>query len=57
MLAGTRDAEGLDEPLLAEVAEVAGAWIGRLVVVVAKVTTGDHAKRTDSRQRAGLRPA
>jgi len=57
MLAGTRDAEGLDEPLLAEVAEVAGARIGRSIVVLAKVTTGDHSKRTNGRQRAGLRPA
>jgi len=49
MLAGTRDAEGLDEPLLAEVAEVAGARIGRSIVVLAKVTTGDHSKRTSVR--------
>src|SRR5262245_43640676 len=32
----------LDQPLLAEVAQVAGARIGRPIVVIPEITTGDH---------------
>jgi hypothetical protein len=51
----TGQALGSDEPLLAEVSEVARPWIGRTLVVVAKVACRDDPKRADGRQRAGFR--
>jgi len=56
VLTVARHANGLDEPLLTEVAEVTGTWIDRAIVMVAEVTTGDHSKRADRGQRARLRP-
>jgi hypothetical protein len=46
---------GSDEPLIAEVSEVAGPRIGRTLVIVAKVACRDDAKRANSRQRARFR--
>ena len=57
VIAITGHADGLDQPLLAKMPEVAGPWVGRPVVVVPEITTGDHSKRTDGRQRARLRAA
>jgi hypothetical protein len=45
----------LDQPLLAEVTEVARTWVCRTVVVVAQITTGDYSKRADGRERSRLR--
>jgi hypothetical protein len=45
-------ADGLDQTLFAKVPEVARAWISRAIVVVSQVTTGDHSKGADRRQRA-----
>src|SRR5207244_3410203 len=33
------------------------AWIGWTIVEISKITTGDHSKRTDGRERARLRAA
>jgi hypothetical protein len=57
MIAIPRHTDGLDQPLLAKVPEVARAWISRAIVVVPEITTGDHSKRANGRQRAGLRAA
>jgi hypothetical protein len=47
----------LDQPFLAKVSQVARAWVGRTIVVVAEITTGDNSKGTNGRERAGLGPA
>lgn len=52
VVAMSRDAHGLDQPLPSEMAQVAGARIGRPIVVVPEVTTGDNPKCTDRRERA-----
>jgi hypothetical protein len=57
VIAVTGHAHRLDQALLAKMPEVPGARVGRSVVVVPKVTTGDHSKRTNGRQRTGLRAA
>jgi hypothetical protein len=44
VIAITRHADGLDQPLFAKVSKVARAWIGRAIVVVPDITTGDHSK-------------
>jgi hypothetical protein len=49
--------DGLDQPLLAKVSQVARAWIGRSIVVIPEITTGDHSKRTNGRERTRLRAA
>src|SRR2546428_7589555 len=41
----------LDEPLLTEMSKVARSRISRTMVVVSEITTGDHSKRADGRQR------
>jgi len=41
-----------DQPLLAQVAQVARPGIGRAIVVVAEVACRDDPKRTDGRDRA-----
>jgi hypothetical protein len=56
MVAIARDANGLDQPLFAEMPQVAGAWIGRPIMVVSEVTTGDNPKRANGRERARFRP-
>jgi hypothetical protein len=45
----------LDQPLLTEMTKVARSRIGRTIVVVSEITTGDHSKRADGRQRSRLR--
>jgi hypothetical protein len=55
VLARTRHAGDLDEPLLAQVAQVARPRIERAIVPVAEITTGDHSKRADRRERARFR--
>ena len=57
VIAVTGHAHCLDQPLLAKMPEVAGARVGRSVVVVPKITTGDHSKGTNGRQRTRLRAA
>jgi hypothetical protein len=57
MVAVARDANGLDQPLLAEKPQVARARIGWPVMMVAQVTTGDDPKGPDGRERARLRAA
>jgi hypothetical protein len=53
-LAVPRNSNGLDESTFAKVTEVAVPGIARAIVVVAKVTTGDHSKGADGCQGAGL---
>lgn len=57
MVAVPRHARGLDQPLFAQMPKVAGAWISRAAVVVAQITTGDHSKRANRRERSRFRPA
>lgn len=54
MLARSGDANRLDQPLLAQVPQVARPGIKRTVVMVSEITTGDHAEGADGRQRARL---
>jgi hypothetical protein len=42
---------GRDQATLAKVPQIAGAGIGRAIVVVPEVTTGDHSKGAHGRQR------
>jgi hypothetical protein len=44
-----------DQPLLTEVAQVAGAWVRGRAAGVHQVTTGDHSERADGRECARLR--
>jgi methyl coenzyme M reductase alpha subunit len=46
-----RHPHGLDEPLFAQVSQVAAAWVCRAIVVAAKVAAGDYSEGTDGRQR------
>src|SRR5262245_17336688 len=57
VLARTGHARGLDEPLVAEVPKIASARTQPPIPVVAKITTGDHSKRADGRERPRLRAA
>ena len=57
VVAIARHADGLDQPLFAEMPQVARARIGRSIVVVSEVTTGDHSKGANGRQRARFRAA
>jgi hypothetical protein len=50
-------ARGLDQPLVAEMTQVARAWISRAAVMVSEVTSGDHSKGTDRSERTRLRAA
>jgi hypothetical protein len=54
MVAVAGHADGLDQPLLSKVSEVAGPWVGRSIVVVQEITTGDNSEGTDRRECAGL---
>jgi len=54
MVAVARHADGLDQPLLSKVSEVAGPWVGRSIVVVQEITTGDNSEGADRRERARL---
>jgi hypothetical protein len=47
-------AHRLNQPLLAEVSQVARAWVSRSIVVVPEVTTGDHSEGTHRSKRARL---
>jgi len=51
MVAVSGHARGLDQPLFAQVSQVAGPWISRAPIVVSEITTGDHSKCTDGRER------
>jgi len=57
MLARARHPNGLDQPLLAQMSKIARARIGWPIVMISEITTGDHSKRTDRRERPRLRPA
>jgi hypothetical protein len=50
-------ADGLDQPFFSKVPEVTGPWVGSPIVVVLEITTGDHSKGADGRERARLRSA
>ena len=54
MVTRARQTLGLDQPLLAQVAQVAGARVRRRTAGVQEITTGDHPKRTDRGQGARL---
>jgi hypothetical protein len=57
MVTRTRDANRLDQPLLAQAPKIPGARIGQSIVMVPEITTGDHPKRADSCKRARFRSA
>jgi hypothetical protein len=40
--------------LFAQVSQVAGPWISRAPIVVSEITTRDHSKRTNGRERPGF---
>jgi hypothetical protein len=50
MIAVPGDSRCLDQPLFAQVPQVAGAWISRAAVVVAEIATGDHSERANGRE-------
>jgi hypothetical protein len=52
MVAVSGHARGLDQPLFAQVPQVAGAWISGAAIVVAEITTGDHSERANGRERS-----
>jgi hypothetical protein len=54
MVAVSGHARGLDQPLFAEVPQVAGPWISRAPIVVSEITTGNHSECTNGRERPGL---
>jgi hypothetical protein len=54
MVAVAGHADGLDLPLLSKVSEVARPWVGKSIVVVQEITTGDNSEGTDRRERARL---
>jgi hypothetical protein len=47
-------ASGLDQPLFAQVSQVAGPWISRAPIVVSEITTGDHSECTNGRECPGF---
>jgi hypothetical protein len=57
MVARTGHPNGFDQPLLAKMSKIARAWIGRTIVMISEITTGDHSKRTDGGERPRLRAA
>ena len=54
MVAVPWHARGLDQPLFAQVSQVARAWISRAPIVVSEITTGDHSECTNGRERPRL---
>ncbi len=48
----TRHPDRLGQTLFAKVPQVPGAWIGRPIALVPKITTGDNSERTCGGQRA-----
>jgi hypothetical protein len=46
--------DGVDEPQLAQVPQVAAAWVGLSIMVIQQMTTGDHPKRADCRERSRI---
>ncbi|MCA1586257.1 MAG: hypothetical protein LC791_16290 [Acidobacteria bacterium] len=57
MIAVPRHARCLDQPLFAQVPQVARTWISGAAVVVAEITTGDHSERANGRERSRFRAA
>jgi hypothetical protein len=57
MVAITWHTNGLDQPLLAEMPQVARSGIGRPLAMVRQITTRDNPKRTDGRERPRFRAA
>jgi hypothetical protein len=57
MVAVPGHARGLDQPLFAQVPQVAGPWISRAPIVISEITTGDHSECTNGRERPGFRAA
>src|SRR5581483_4366867 len=55
LLTRTGYPDRLNEPLLAQVPQVARPRIERSIMLVAKITTGYHSKRADGRERPRLR--
>jgi hypothetical protein len=54
MVAVSGHARGFDQPLFAQMSQVAGPWISGADVVVAEITTGDHSERANGRERSGF---
>jgi hypothetical protein len=57
MIAVSGHARGLDQPLFAQVSQVARPGISWAPIVVSEITTGDHSECTDGRERPGFRAA
>jgi hypothetical protein len=57
VLARARYSNGLNQSLLPEVSQVARPGIERAIVLVPEITTGDHLKHSDGRERSRLRTA
>jgi hypothetical protein len=54
VIARAGDACSLDQPLLAQVAQVARAWVHGRAAGVEEITTGDHSERADGCEGTGL---
>jgi hypothetical protein len=54
MVAISGHARGLDQPLFAQVSQIAGPWISRAPVLVSEITTRDHSECTNGRERPGF---
>jgi hypothetical protein len=54
MVAVSGHARGLDQPLFAQVSQVARPGISRAPIVVSEITTGDHSECTNGRERPGF---
>jgi hypothetical protein len=52
MVAVPGHARGLDQPLFAQVPQVARPGISRAPIVVAEITTGDHSECANGRERS-----
>jgi hypothetical protein len=51
MVAVSGHARGLNQPLFAQMSQVAGPWISRAPIVVSEITTGDHSEYANGRER------
>jgi hypothetical protein len=54
MVAVSGHARGLDQPLFAQVSQIARPGISRASIVVSEITTGDHSECTNGRERPGF---
>ena len=57
VLARAWHSHGLNQALFPQAPQIAGSRIERVIMVITEITTGDHSKRADGRQRPRLGPA